>query len=124
MREIRGDVFQGRFHNLLISKNSTFWVPPISRITFQVVLRTFALALRHAEKWDQGPLIGANVFLSAPDKTDISEAARELTNIAATEEYEGKKQEWAGILEGELAKARDIERETTGIKFRDIEQAV
>src|SRR5262245_23121955 len=88
------------------------------------VLRTFALALRHAEKWDQGPLIGANVFLSAPDKTDISEAARELTNIAATEEYEGKKQEWAGILEGELAKARDIQRETTGIKFREIEQAV
>jgi len=88
------------------------------------VLRTFALALRHAEKWDQGPLIGANVFLSAPNKTDISEAARELTNIAATEEYEGKKQEWAGILEGELAKARDIQRETTGIKFRDIEQAV
>src|SRR5215813_2211799 len=88
------------------------------------VLRTFALALRHAEKWDQSPLIGANVFLSAPDKTDISEAARELTNIAATEEYEGKKQEWAGILEGELAKARGIERETTGIKFREIEQAV
>ena len=88
------------------------------------VLRTFALALRYAEKWDQGPLIGANVFLSAPGKTDISEAARELTNIAATEEYEGKKQEWAGILEGELTKARDIQRETTGIKFRDIEQAV
>ncbi len=88
------------------------------------VLRTFALALRHAEKWDQGPLIGANVFLSAPDKTDIAEAARELTNIAATEEYEGKKQEWSGILEGELVKARDIQRETTGIKFREIEQAV
>src|SRR5712691_11500875 len=88
------------------------------------VLRTFALALRHAEKWDQSPLIGANVFLSAPDKTDIAEAARELTNIAATEEYEGKKQEWSGILEGELAKARDIQRETTGIKFREIEQAV
>src|SRR5437870_2508507 len=88
------------------------------------VLRTFALALRHAEKWDQGSLIGANVFLSAPDKTDISEAARELTNIAATEEYEGKKQEWSGILEGELAKARDIQRETTGIKCREIEQAV
>src|SRR5215217_1802312 len=37
MREIRADVFQGRFHNLLISKNNTFWVPQISRITFQVV---------------------------------------------------------------------------------------
>jgi len=40
MREIRGDVFQGRFHNLLISKNSTFWVPQILRITFQVVTVT------------------------------------------------------------------------------------
>src|SRR5713101_3567093 len=88
------------------------------------VLRTFALALRHAEKWDQSPLIGANVFLSAPDKTDIAEAARELTNIAAAEEYEGKKQEWSGILEGELTKAREVQRETTGIKCREIEQAV
>src|SRR5262245_11044155 len=38
MREIRGGIFQGRFHNLLISKNNTFWAPQISRITFQVVL--------------------------------------------------------------------------------------
>src|SRR5215813_1701193 len=42
MREIRGGVFQGRFHNLLISKNNTFWAPQISRITFQVVLDTLA----------------------------------------------------------------------------------
>jgi hypothetical protein len=40
MREIRGGVFQGRFHNLLISKNNTFWTPQISRITFQVVFIT------------------------------------------------------------------------------------
>src|SRR5215510_770554 len=48
MREIRGGVFQGRFHNLLISKNNTFWAPQISRITFQVVY-TIDLwrALRH-----------------------------------------------------------------------------
>src|SRR5215831_2652672 len=38
MREIRGGVFQGHFHNLLISKNNTFWAPQISRITFQVVV--------------------------------------------------------------------------------------
>jgi hypothetical protein len=37
MREIRGGVFQGHFHNLLISKNNTFLAPQISRITFQVV---------------------------------------------------------------------------------------
>jgi len=42
MREIRGGVFQGRFHNLLISKNNTFWAPQISRLTFQVVINTVA----------------------------------------------------------------------------------
>jgi hypothetical protein len=33
---------------------------------------------------------------------------RELANVAATEEYEGKRQQWTQILEGELAKARDL----------------
>ena len=40
MREIREGIFQGHFHNLLISKNNTFWAPQISRITFQVVIPT------------------------------------------------------------------------------------
>ncbi|MCR4419670.1 MAG: DUF499 domain-containing protein [Clostridia bacterium] len=88
------------------------------------VLRTFALALREAEKWDHCPLIAANVFLSAPGEGEISAAARELTTVAASEEYEGKRQEWAGILEGELAKARAIQAETPGLKFREVEQAV
>jgi hypothetical protein len=88
------------------------------------VLRTFALALREAENWDEGPLVGANSFLAGPGKPGISEAARELTTIAATEEYEGKKQEWTAILEGELGKARDIQAETGGLRFREIEQAV
>lgn len=88
------------------------------------VLRTFALALRDAEKWDDSPLIGVNVFLGAPGKKSVSEAARELTTIAATEEYEGRKQEWNGILEGELEKAREIQKETGALKSREIEQAV
>ncbi len=88
------------------------------------VLRTFALALRDAERWDESPLIGTNVFVGEPGKAELSEAARELTNIATTEEYEGKRQEWASILEGELVKAREIQLETVGIKFREIEQAV
>ena len=43
MREIRGGIFQGHFHNLLISKNNTFWSTLIySRtITFQVVYAWF-----------------------------------------------------------------------------------
>ncbi|MDH7578534.1 MAG: DUF499 domain-containing protein [Bacillota bacterium] len=88
------------------------------------VLRTFSLALREAEKWDHCPLIAANVFLSAPGSGEISAAARELATVAASEEYEGKRQEWAGILEGELAKARAIQAETPGLKFREVEQAV
>lgn len=88
------------------------------------VLRTFALALREAEKWDHCPLIGANVFLSAPGSEEVSPAARELATVAASEEYEGKRQEWTGILEGELAKARTIQAEIPSLKFREVEQAV
>ncbi|MDI6709994.1 MAG: hypothetical protein QME76_04805 [Bacillota bacterium] len=88
------------------------------------VLRIFALALREAEKWDESPLVAANVFLSAPGREEISAAARELTTVAATEEYEGKRQEWASILQGELAKARAVQSETPGLRFREVEQAV
>jgi len=88
------------------------------------VLRTFALALRDAENWDQSPLIGTNVFLGKPAKGEIGEAARELTSIAATEEYEGKRQEWAAILQGELEKAQEIQRQFSAISYREVEQAV
>lgn len=88
------------------------------------ILRTFALGLRDAERWDECPLVGANVFLSPPGEEAVSEAARDLTTVAATEEHEGKKQEWAGIPAGELSKAREVQRETTGMRFREIEQAV
>lgn len=88
------------------------------------ILRTFASALRDAEKWDTAPLIAANVFLNEPGKKELSEAAKQLTNVATTEEYEGKKQKWLSILEGELAKAREIEAETTGLKYREVEQSV
>ncbi|BAY28158.1 AAA family ATPase (plasmid) [Calothrix sp. NIES-2100] len=88
------------------------------------VLRTFTLALRNAEAWDKAPLVGTNVFIGDPSQASLSEAARELTNIATTEEYEGKRQDWNNIIEGELAKARTIQLETVGIKHREIEQAV
>jgi hypothetical protein len=88
------------------------------------VLRTFALALRESEKWDEAPLVSASAFLTDPAKSGISEATRELTTVAATEEYEGKKQEWTGILEGELGKARDIQSDSPALKFRELKQAV
>jgi len=46
------------------------------------VLRTFALALRHAEKWDEDPLIGANVFLSAPDNNTFAKDGDEVGRLS------------------------------------------
>lgn len=88
------------------------------------VLRTFALALREAEQWDNAPLISANVFLSKPDSSDISEATRELAMIATAEEFEGRQQQWPQILQSELGKAIEIQREHPALRGREIEQAV
>lgn len=88
------------------------------------LLRTFALALREAEQWDQSPLVGPAVFLNAPDADGLSEAARELVTVADTEEHEGRRQAWTGIITGEFGRARRIEAESVGLKFREIEQAV
>ena len=88
------------------------------------VLRTFALALREAEDWDTGPLIGPSVFLAAADKEGLSEAAGELVVVAETQEYEGARHAWRGILEGEFSQAKDIQRNSIGLKYREVEQAV
>ncbi len=88
------------------------------------VLRTFALALRDAETWDESPLIAANVFLSAPGQAEISEAARELTTIAAFDIVDGKHQDWSAIMQGELEKAAAIQRDYPGVSQREVEQAV
>ncbi len=88
------------------------------------ILRTFALGLRDGERWDTCPLLSANLFLGEAKRAGLSEAARELANVAATEEYEGKQQQWTQILEGELAKARELQHETPGLHFRELEQAV
>lgn len=88
------------------------------------VLRTFALALREAEKWDTSPLIGPAVFLQQLGKEGLSEAMRELVTVADTEEHEGRRQAWTGIIEGELGRARDIQRDAVGLRFREVEQAI
>ena len=88
------------------------------------ILRTFAVALRDAEPWDPSPLVGPSVFLPAPGRPGIAEAARELTGIATREVAERGGHDWAAILEGELEKARAVERELPGLAGREPEQAV
>ena len=89
------------------------------------VLRTFALALRESAKWgDESPLVGPAALLNDPGQEDLAEGMRELVTIADTEEHEGRKTAWTPILVGELNRARDIQKESVGLKFREIEQAV
>jgi hypothetical protein len=88
------------------------------------ILRTFAVALRDAEAWDDSPLVSTNVFLPAPGAAAISEAARELTTTAEAEQYDGRHQAWAGVLGGELERARAIEAEFPTLRHRELEQAV
>ena len=88
------------------------------------ILRTFAIALRDAERWDTGPLVGAGVFLPAPGAEGLAEAAHELAGTATREVTEGAGNVWSAVLEGELAKARAIQDEQPALKSREMEQAV
>ena len=88
------------------------------------ILRTFAIALRDAEKWDTSPLVGPNVFLNEPGRDELVEAASELASFASVDAGTGGHQEWRPILEGELGKARAIQSEATGLQHREMEQAV
>ena len=113
------------FHPELTEVFYTKWSAGIERFQkTRGVLRTFALALREAGKWDESPLIGPAVFLNAAKKEGLSEAARELVSIADTNERDGQATRWTGIIENELASARQVQSDAVGLKLREIEQAV
>ncbi|MBF0296601.1 MAG: ATP-binding protein [Magnetococcales bacterium] len=112
------------FHPNLIDIFYTKWTNLDRFQKTRGVLRTFALALREAELWDQDPLIGPGVFLTAPGKEGLSEALRELVTVADTEEHEGHQQRWTGVIEGEMGHAREIQDDSMGLSFREIEKAV
>ena len=54
---------------------------------------------------------------------ELSEAARELASFASTDAT-GANQRWQPILEGELEKARSIQSQEVGLRYRELEQAV
>lgn len=112
------------FHPELTEVFYSKWSAGIERFQkTRGVLRTFALALREAEKWDECPLVGPAVFLNAPKKEGLSEAARELVSIADTIVSDGHSTRWTGIVENELESARRVQSESVGLKLREIEQA-
>jgi hypothetical protein len=112
------------FHPELTEVFYTKWASGIERFQkTRGVLRTFALALREAEKWDASPLVGPAVFLSPPKQEGLSESARELVSIADTTVGDGQVTKWTGILESELLCARQVQADSTGLKMREVEQA-
>lgn len=112
------------FHPDLTEVLYTKWTQLGSFQRTRGVLRTFAIALRDAEAWDEAPLVGLNVLLPKPGLDGVSEASRELTSVAALEKEEGTGHNWSFILEGELSKARDAQADLPALGQREIEQAV
>ena len=112
------------FHPDLTDNLYTRWTQLEGFQRTRGMLRTFATALRDAEKWDTSPIIGPNVFLNEPGRTELSESAGEMANYARVDTDTGAHQEWRSLLEGELDKARAIQSEMTGLRSREMEQAV
>lgn len=112
------------FHPELTEVFYSKWAAGIERFQkTRGVLRTFALALRDAERWDDSPLVGPAVFLGSPKRAGLSEAARELVSIADTIVTDGQATRWTGIVENELECACRVQSESVGLKLREIEQA-
>ena len=88
------------------------------------ILRTLATALRGAEPWDASPLVGPAALLAPPGEAGVSEAVKDLANVVDTGS-DGRPTDWARLLEGELAKAREIQEEFPALApSRTSEQAV
>ena len=88
------------------------------------ILRTLASALREAERWDTCPLVGPAALLAEPDSGDISDAVKELANVADTADS-GQSSDWGRLLQAELEKARQIHDELPTLREnREAEQAV
>ena len=88
------------------------------------ILRTLATALRDAEEWDSSPLVGPAALLATPGETGVSEAVKDLANVVDTGSG-STPTDWARLLEGELAKAGEIQDEFPALRgSRTAEQAV
>lgn len=112
------------FHPALIETLYQKWTQLEGFQQTRGILKTLASALRDAVRWDQQPVIGAQVFLVDPKVGGLGVAASEMANVAQLEQYEGRRQNWTAILEAELAHARKAQEALLGVQHREIEQAV
>jgi hypothetical protein len=87
------------------------------------VLRTFAMALRDAEPWDETPLIGPQIFLPAPGQDGLSEALQKLAEDAMGSDRV-KNPQWPANLKTELPRVVEVQKaEAAQLTGREIEAA-
>ncbi|MFW6456710.1 MAG: DUF499 domain-containing protein [Planctomycetota bacterium] len=112
------------FHPDLIDVFYTKWTNLKHFQRTRGVLRNFAIAMRDAEKWDDSPVVGPNVFLSDPEGDGMSDAAEQLCTVATKEAEKGQQRQWRAIVQQELEKARETQKDYGSLHHREVEQAV
>jgi hypothetical protein len=79
--------------------------------------------LREAEKWDNSPVIGPQVFLGAPDNTDMSPALQKLAEVAKDSQPD-KTPQWPTALKTELPRVLEAQKAHAGtLTGRELEAA-
>ncbi len=112
------------FHPDLLDRFFGKWVELHQFQRTRGVLQTFAMALRDAANWDTSPLIGAQVFLSAPGQVGLSEALLKLTQAARDSDPDHKFPPWRENLETELPRALEAQKaDAATLTGREIEAA-
>ena len=87
------------------------------------VLQTFAMALRDAEKWDESPLVGAQVFLAEPNNPGLSAALDKLAEVAKDSDRQNNPQ-WPNNLKTEIPRVMDAQKAAAGtLTGRELEAA-
>jgi hypothetical protein len=111
------------FHPELLARFFGKWTELNQFQRTRGVLQTFAAALREAEKWDDSPLIGPQVFLSAPGSSDLSPALQKIATVAM-ESQPDKNPQWPSNLKTELPRVADAQKaHATTLKGREVEAA-
>ena len=113
------------FHPDLIEALYTRWYQLPMFQQARGVLRIFALALRDSyRRGDTAPIVSAGAFLGAAGQSALSEASRELVQIAQAQTIEESHGDWQRILQTEIEKAIRIQQEFPGLANREMEAAV
>lgn len=86
------------------------------------VLQTFAMALRDAEKWDNSPLIGPQIFLAELGDLGLSAAMDKLAEVA--KDSNEKNPQWPTSLKTEMPRVIDVQKSAAAtLTGRELEAA-